>query len=107
MSHIDNATTRTPVVNVLTWFLLVTSILIVLMRLGTIYWIFHKLRLDDYMICLTLVGCLTTLLPEHYFEVVQSKADNETSCLLRFSALRSPSWCLYKLLIIMDNISIR
>jgi hypothetical protein len=79
MSHIDDATTRTPVVNVLTWILLITSILTVLTRLGTIYWIYHKLRLDDYMICLALVGYLTILLPEYYFEVVQSKAHHEIS----------------------------
>jgi hypothetical protein len=63
MSNVVTATRKTPAVNVLTWFLLVTSILTVLMRLGTKYWIFHRLSLDDYIICVALVGCLIYYIP--------------------------------------------
>jgi hypothetical protein len=47
---------RTAAVDVLTWFLLVTAILSVLIRLGTKCWIFRKLTRDDYLSILSLVG---------------------------------------------------
>ena len=47
---------RTAAVDVLTWFLLVTSTLSVLIRLGTKIWIFRKLKRDDYFSILSLVS---------------------------------------------------
>ncbi|OKL56626.1 hypothetical protein UA08_08216 [Talaromyces atroroseus] len=47
--------TETPAINVLSWFLLVISILGVLTRLGTKLWIFRKFTNDDYMIILSAV----------------------------------------------------
>ncbi|KAL4895746.1 hypothetical protein BDV59DRAFT_191657 [Aspergillus ambiguus] len=48
---------RTPAVNVTTWFLLVTTILSVLTRLGTKYRIFRKWTTDDYFSIASLGFC--------------------------------------------------
>ncbi|KAJ5165760.1 hypothetical protein N7492_006056 [Penicillium capsulatum] len=50
--------TWTPAVNVLTWFMLVVSILSVLIRLGTKYWIFRKLTIDDVLSVAAMVFCI-------------------------------------------------
>lgn len=50
--------TWTPAVNVLTWFMLVVSILSVLTRLGTKYWIFRKLTVDDVLSIASMVTCI-------------------------------------------------
>lgn len=46
----------TAAVDVLTWFLLVASVLSVLTRLGTKFWIFRRLTRDDHLSILSLVG---------------------------------------------------
>ncbi|EEA21935.1 hypothetical protein TMatcc_008638 [Talaromyces marneffei ATCC 18224] len=46
---------RTPVVDVMTWFLLVVVIIAVLIRLGTKIWIFRKLHKDDYIMILSAI----------------------------------------------------
>lgn len=50
--------TWTPGINVLTWFMLVTAILSVLTRLGTKYWIFRKLTVDDVLSIGALAICI-------------------------------------------------
>jgi hypothetical protein len=50
--------TWTPAINVLTWFMLVTSILSVFTRLGTKYWIFRKLTVDDVLSIAALIACV-------------------------------------------------
>lgn len=50
--------TWTPAVNVLTWFMLVVSILSVLTRLATKYWIFRKLTVDDLLSIAAMVTCV-------------------------------------------------
>lgn len=50
--------TWTPAVNILTWFMLVTAILSVLTRLGTKYWIFRKLTVDDFLSIGAIVACI-------------------------------------------------
>ncbi|KAJ5433145.1 uncharacterized protein N7458_012301 [Penicillium daleae] len=50
--------TWTPAINVLTWFMLVTSILSVFTRLGTKYWIFRKLTIDDVLSIAALIACV-------------------------------------------------
>ncbi len=50
--------TWTPAINVLTWFMLVTSILSVFTRLGTKYWIFRKLTVDDVLSIASLLFCV-------------------------------------------------
>lgn len=47
---------NTAAVDVLSWFLLVTSTLSVLTRLGTKIWIFRQLQRDDYFSLLSLVS---------------------------------------------------
>lgn len=51
--NFDNV--HTHVVNILTWFLLVTSVLSVLVRWGTKHWTAHKLTMDDWMLFVALV----------------------------------------------------
>lgn len=55
---------RTAAVDVLTWFLLVCSILSVLIRIGTKLWIFRRLTHDDYLGILSLVGLPTRRLEQ-------------------------------------------
>ncbi|KAJ5279373.1 hypothetical protein N7478_004745 [Penicillium angulare] len=50
--------TWTPAINVLTWYMLVTSILSVLTRIGTKYWIFRKLTIDDVLSIGSMVTCI-------------------------------------------------
>ncbi|KAJ5145934.1 uncharacterized protein N7515_000498 [Penicillium bovifimosum] len=50
--------TWTPAINVLTLFMLVTCILSVFTRLGTKYWIFRKLTVDDFLIIAALLTCV-------------------------------------------------
>ncbi|KAJ5746114.1 hypothetical protein N7520_011296 [Penicillium odoratum] len=50
--------TWTPAVNVLTWFMLVTSALSVLTRLGTKYWIFRKFTIDDFLSIGAMFTCI-------------------------------------------------
>ncbi|KAE8389054.1 hypothetical protein BDV23DRAFT_194702 [Aspergillus alliaceus] len=50
--------TWTPGINVLTWFMLITAILSVSTRLGTKYWIFRKLTVDDALSIGALVTCI-------------------------------------------------
>lgn len=50
--------TWTPAVNVLTWFMLVVSILSVLIRLSTKLWIFRKLTVDDVLSIGAMVTCI-------------------------------------------------
>lgn len=57
--HVNGATAAANVVN---WFLLVTAVLAVLMRLGTKYFFVRKLTRDDYILCLALVRCLHKIL---------------------------------------------
>ena len=45
----------TPVINIITWFLLVLATLSVLTKLATKYLLIHKLTSDDYLIILSLV----------------------------------------------------
>ena len=45
----------TPVINIVTWFLLVLATLSVLTKLATKYLIIRKLTYDDYLIILSLV----------------------------------------------------
>lgn len=47
---------HTAAVDVLSWFLLVTSTLSVLTRLGTKIWIFRNLKRDDYFSIVSLVS---------------------------------------------------
>lgn len=53
--NIVAADNRTPIVNVLTWFLLTAAVLSVITRLGTKYFIRGRLSPDDYIICVSLV----------------------------------------------------
>lgn len=46
-----------PTVNVVTWFLMTTTILCVLTRLGTKYWIFRRWTTDDYLSIFSVVLC--------------------------------------------------
>ncbi|KAJ5246258.1 hypothetical protein N7468_001241 [Penicillium chermesinum] len=50
--------TWTPAVNILTWFMLVTSILSVFTRLGTKIWIFRKFTTDDFFSIGAVVTCI-------------------------------------------------
>ncbi|KAJ5932280.1 hypothetical protein N7516_006769 [Penicillium verrucosum] len=50
--------TWTPAINVLTWFMLVTTILSVLTRLGTKYFIFRKWTFDDGLATASVVFCI-------------------------------------------------
>lgn len=54
--NIVAADNHTPIVNVLTWFLLTASVLSVVTRLGTKYFVRGRLSLDDAIICVSLVG---------------------------------------------------
>ncbi|EDP52195.1 conserved hypothetical protein [Aspergillus fumigatus A1163] len=58
MGRFANSDTRDPAVNVTNWFLIVVVVLSVLIRLGTKYWIFHKLTSDDYLIIASLAFCI-------------------------------------------------
>ncbi|KAF7596034.1 hypothetical protein BBP40_003814 [Aspergillus hancockii] len=49
---------RAPILNVVTWFLLVVAILSVLTRLGTKLWMFHRFTSDDYLIVASLIFCI-------------------------------------------------
>ncbi|KAL1983175.1 hypothetical protein VTN96DRAFT_425 [Rasamsonia emersonii] len=55
--NIVAADNRTPIVNVLTWFLLTAAVLSVITRLGTKYFIRGRLSPDDYIICVSLLFC--------------------------------------------------
>lgn len=80
----------TAAVDVLTWFLLVASILSVLSRLGTKYWIFRRLTHDDHLSILSLVGS-----PSRRLETVPKD--------FRCSAPRSLSPCRLRRLMATDD----
>lgn len=46
----------TPVINIITWLLLILATLSVLTKLATKYLIIHRLTYDDYLIILSLVS---------------------------------------------------
>ncbi|EAW17316.1 uncharacterized protein NFIA_072300 [Aspergillus fischeri NRRL 181] len=58
MGRFANSDTRDPAVNVTNWFLVVVAGLSVLIRLGTKFWIFHRLTSDDYLIIVSLAFCI-------------------------------------------------
>ncbi|PKX97800.1 uncharacterized protein P174DRAFT_364641 [Aspergillus novofumigatus IBT 16806] len=58
MGRFANIDTRDPAVNVTNWFLVVVAGLSVLIRLGTKFWIFHRLTSDDYLIIASLAFCI-------------------------------------------------
>ncbi|KAF4156942.1 hypothetical protein CNMCM6936_005786 [Aspergillus lentulus] len=58
MGRFANSDTRDPAVNVTNWFLVVVVGLSVLIRLGTKFWIFHRLTSDDYLIIASLTFCI-------------------------------------------------
>jgi hypothetical protein len=58
MGRFANTDTRDPAVNVTNWFLVVVAGLSVLIRLGTKFWIFHRLTSDDYLIIASLAFCI-------------------------------------------------
>lgn len=60
MGRFENERDRDPVVNIVSWFLLVVSFLSVLVRLGTKLWMFHRLTRDDYLVVVSLVRITST-----------------------------------------------
>lgn len=50
--------TWTPSINILTWFMLVASILSVFTRIGTKLWIFRKLTVDDILGIVAMAFCI-------------------------------------------------
>ncbi|KAL4786036.1 hypothetical protein BJX76DRAFT_139834 [Aspergillus varians] len=58
MGRFANIDTLDPAVNVTNWFLVVVAALSVIIRLGTKFWIFHRLTSDDYLIIAGLALCI-------------------------------------------------
>ena len=58
----DSPDNHAPVVSVITWFLIITSLLAVLARIATRFAVIRGLRLDDVVILLALVRFLLLFL---------------------------------------------
>ena len=54
----------TPLIEIVTWFCLVVSILTVISRLGTKHYVLHRFNLDDYSIFISLVYLQTASIAE-------------------------------------------
>ncbi|KAJ5159955.1 uncharacterized protein N7482_006959 [Penicillium canariense] len=103
--------TWTPAINVLTWFMLVTAILSVFTRLGTKYWIFRKLTVDDGLSIGSLVTCVGQSiavsmateggLGQHFVPLAVSDVENMMKSQYAANILFVASMCCSKLALMM------
>lgn len=81
MGRFANDESRSPLLNVVNWFLLVVVVLSVLTRLGIERWMFHRFTIDDYLIFLSMVGGDSTYavhIDSHAYTTADLRARNRS-----------------------------